>query len=139
MTDDRTDPGRPAEPEHLRQPPRERFAGAEHLFDLDAAAEALAREPAGERDGHRQIALFREDGLTMILFDFEEGGHLRDHSAPGIVAVQVLSGDLRMTTPEGEHAMRRGALLVLRPGVHHDVHAVTASRMLLTVCLTGGG
>lgn len=127
------------EPEHLRQPPRERFAGAEHLFDLEAAAEALALESSGERDGHRQITLFREDGLTVILFDFEAGGFLRDHSASGLVTVQALAGELRMTTPEGEHAMRPGALLVLRPGVHHDVRAVTASRMLLTVCLAATG
>lgn len=135
---DRTDTG-PTDPEHLRQPPRERFAGTEHLFDLEAAAEALAREPAGERDGHRQITLFREDGVTVILFDFEAGGYLRDHSAAGLVMVQVLSGELRMTTPEGERVMRQDALLLLRPGIHHDVRAVSASRMLLTVCLTAPG
>ncbi len=139
MTDDQADVGRPSDMEGRRRPPRERFAGAEHLFDLEAVAEALAHEPIGERHGHRQITLFHHDAMTVILFDFEAGGYLRDHSAAGLVMVQVLSGDLRMTTPDGEHAMHGGSLLVLQPGVHHDVHAVSAGRMLLTVALTASG
>lgn len=138
MTDDRG-ATEPAGPGVRRRPPRERFAGAEHLFDLEAAAEALAREPVIERDGHRQVTLYREDALTVILFDFEAGGRLRDHSAHGVVMVQVLSGDLRMTTPDGEHVMPAGSLLVLRPDVHHDVLAERPSRMLLTVCLSQDG
>lgn len=53
--------------------------------------------------------------------------------------VRVLGGELRMTTPDGEHAMHEGSLLVLMPGVHHDVRAVTASRMLLTLSLAVPG
>jgi len=127
MTDDE------ATAETRRRPPQERFAGEQHLFDLAAEAEALAREPEGERHGHRQITLFHRDTTAVVLFDFEAGGYLLDHVADGHVMIQVLGGDLEVKTPDEEHAMPAGSLLVLMPGVRHDVRARVASRMLLTV------
>ena len=118
-----------------RRPPRERFVGTEHLFDLDAEGERLAAENGGMRDGHRQITLFRGGGVSIVLFDFERDGWLKDHAADGYVTIEVLSGELRMSTPEHEYRMPSGSLLVLRPGVRHDVRAEAPSRMLLTVRL----
>ncbi len=123
--------------ERLRRPPEERFAGSEHLFDLDAASEALRGEAGGGRNGHRQITLFRRGGVSVILFDFEQGGWLADHAANGYVTVHVLSGEIQMVTGDGEYAMPAGSLLVLDPGIRHDVRAVQPSRMLLTVRLEG--
>ncbi len=147
MTEQPTDPTtdrtsdamtRPASdpvPTQRRRPPRERFVGDAILFDLAAEAEALEQEPMGERNGHRQITLHRRGTTTVVLFDFEAGGHLLDHAADGDVTVQVLTGELRMRAGDQEHVMPAGSLLVLAPGVRHDVRAVTASRMLLTVHL----
>ena len=123
--------------EHVRRPPRERFRGEEHLFDLAEAGEALEREPGDPRNGHRQITLFRRGEVTLVLFDFDEGGWLTDHSADGYVTVQVLTGEIQMTTESTEYAMPAGSLLVLDPGVRHDVRALQSSRMLLTVHLEG--
>ena len=120
--------------ESQRRPPWERFVGTEHLFDLDAESERLRTE-GGERGGHRQITLFRGGGVSVVLFDFEPGGWLKDHAADGYVTVHVLSGELRMTTAGNEYRMPSGSLLVLRPGVRHDVRAELASQMLLTVRL----
>lgn len=39
----------------------------------------------------------------------------------GIQWVQVLSGELQMATAEQEYHMPAGSLLVLRPGIRHDV------------------
>lgn len=121
--------------DHQRTPPRERFTGDEHLFDLDAESRRLRAEPGEARDGHRQITLFRGGGVSIVLFDFEAGGWLKDHAADGYVTVHVLSGEIGMTTAAGEHRMPAGSLLVLRPGIRHDVRAETASQMLLTVRL----
>lgn len=124
-----------AAPQQQRTPPRERFEGAEHLFDLALESQRLRDESGGSRDGHRQITLFRGGGFSIVLFDFEAGGRLADHAADGYVTVLVLEGEVRMTTAEERHQMSSGSLLVLRPGVSHDVEAETASRVLLTVRL----
>jgi quercetin dioxygenase-like cupin family protein len=122
-------------PEDQRTPPHHRFAGGEHLFDLAAESERLRREPGEARDGHRQITLFRGGGVAILLFDFEAGGRLEDHAADGHVIVQVLSGEIEMATAEERHQMTADSLLVLRPGITHDLSARTPSRLLLTVCL----
>jgi len=118
-----------------RTPPRERFAGSEHLFDLAVEGQRLRDEPGGARDGHRQVTLFRGGGVSIVLFDFEAGGQLKDHAADGYVTVLVLNGAIRMATAQEQHQMSSGALLVLRPGIRHDLEAKTASSVLLTVRL----
>jgi quercetin dioxygenase-like cupin family protein len=118
-----------------RTPPRKRFVGAEHLFDLDAEADRLGREPEGSRSGHRQITLFSGGGVSIVLFDFEAEASLENHAAAGYVTVHVLSGKIEMATAEQEYRMQAGSLLVLRPNVAHDVRARIASRMLLSVRL----
>ncbi len=121
--------------DRVRPAPRERFAGGEHLFDLVAETEKLRAEPGGSRNGHRQITLFRGGGVSVVLFDFEADGWLKDHAADGYVSVIVLDGKLQMSTAAGEYAMPSGSLLVLSPGVRHDVRALAPSRMLLSVRL----
>lgn len=121
--------------DRMRPAPRERFAGREHLFDLVAESEKLRAEPGGPRNGHRQITLFRGGGISVVLFDFEADGWLKDHAADGYVSVIVLDGKLQMSTAAGDYLMPSGSLLVLSPGVRHDVRALTPSRMLLTVRL----
>lgn len=118
-----------------RTPPRERFEGDEHLFDVAVERQRLRDEPGGARDGHRQVTLFRGGGVSIVLFDFEAGGQLKDHAANGYVTVLVLSGEIRMATAEEQHQMSSGSLLVLRPGISHDLEASVASSVLLTVRL----
>ena len=96
--------------DRLRTPPRERFEGSEHLFDLGTESARLRDEPGEARDGHRQITLFRGGGVSIVLFDFEADGWLRDHAADGYVTVHVLSGEIRIATDTQEHRMPAGSL-----------------------------
>jgi quercetin dioxygenase-like cupin family protein len=121
-----------------RRDPEDRFAGDEHLFDLAASADALRREEQPARDGHRQVALVHDDGVTVILFDFEAGGQLPDHSADGLVMIHVIAGTVDVATPETTHTIGAGSLLVLAAGVRHDLSAREPSRVLLTVHLRRG-
>ena len=117
-----------------REHPEQRFAPTQHQFDLRAVARELASEPAS-RGGHRQRALYRHGRLTVALFTFEAGGGLPDHVANGVVTIHVVDGQLRVTSSGVEHTMGAGGLLVLAPGVRHDVLADQPSIMLLQVYL----
>ena len=119
----------------LRRRPVERFAGSVHLFDLPVMAGKLRREHHEGSDGHRQITLFHEGDLAIVLFDFEAGGVLAGHEADGDVTIHAIGGELEVTTPEATHRLPAGTLLILAPGVRHDVIASVASQMLLTVHL----
>jgi quercetin dioxygenase-like cupin family protein len=116
-----------------RRSPRERFMGAEHVFDLRAIAAGLRDEGTPARDGHRQMTIFHKPPLTLIVFDFETGGRLADHRAEADVTILVLTGHLQVSTPTQTHQVPEGSALVLDPGVRHDVYAPEGGQMLLAV------
>jgi quercetin dioxygenase-like cupin family protein len=122
-----------------RRPPRERFAGAEHVFDLRAIAGGLRAEHEPVRDGHRQMTLYHKPPVSIILFDFEAGARLTDHQADAHVTILALTGRLEVSTSAQLHRLPEGSLLVLDPGVRHDVFAPERGQMVLTVARVAGG
>lgn len=129
MNGDQSHPGR------LREAPDERFAGDEHIFDLAREAARLRGEQHPVKHGHRQIVLFREDPVSLVLFDFEAGGMLPGHVADGVVTIHTISGSVEVRAGDTTHVVPSGSVLVLRPGVSHDLAAAVASRVLVTVHL----
>lgn len=121
-----------------RRPPRERFAVSEQVFDLRAIAAGLRGEQEPIRRGHRQMTIHHSPQITLIVFDFEAGARLRDHEADAQVTILALSGRIEVSTPSQTLRLAAGSLVVLDPGVRHDVFAPEASEMLLTVTHAGG-
>jgi quercetin dioxygenase-like cupin family protein len=119
----------------LRQRPADRFAGPEHVFELAAIADRLRRERHPATAGHRQMTIFSDGPVSLVLFDFERDGGLVDHVADGLVTIHVLAGRIAVKTPERGHELAAGSLLILAPRVAHDLHAHEASQVLLTVHL----
>jgi len=123
----------------LREHPRTRLAPSERLLDLDEAFGELVDEPHEPVDGHRQITIAHRQGLAVILFHFEEGGHMPDHEVDAEVTIHVLDGELEISTAEQDHRVGAGDMLILGPGVVHDVEALAETRMVLTTGAGGSG
>jgi len=121
--------------DRLREPPVERFAAGEHVFDLRAEVESLKAEHAPSSRGHRQKTLYKRGNATIALFLFEAGGGLAQHKAAGTVTINVLDGRLILQTHGNEHVLTAGHVLVLAPGVEHTVIAKDQTVMLLQVHL----
>ncbi len=121
------------QPDRLRPPPSERFAGETHAFDLKAALQELRAEDHPARDGHRQVTIFQQSPVTHVLFAFDANGELREHRTHGLVTIHCLEGALSVGAEGGMYTLQAGQLLILRPDVPHDVRAAEASAMLLTV------
>ena len=119
----------------LRRRPADRFGGPEHVFELAAIAEQLRHERHPARGGHRQMTIFRDGPMSLVLFDFDGGGRLVDHVAEGLVSIHVVSGRIAVRTRESSHELPAGSLLVLAPGVAHDIHAPEPSQVLVTIHL----
>jgi len=122
-------------PDRLRTAPSDRFAGPAHAFDLHAALLDLRAEGHPARDGHRQVTLLRQPPITHVLFAFEQGGTLAQHTTNGTVTIHSLEGRLLAQVDGDEFELKAGQLLCLQPGVPHDVRALEPSAMLLTVHL----
>lgn len=119
--------------ERLREHPKDRFAPSVRHLNLAEEFEELLAEDHEAVDNHRQIALVKRGGLSIILFYFEEGGVLPEHRADAEVSIHVLAGELEIDTPDRTDELGEGELLVLAPDVEHDVEALEPSKMLLTL------
>jgi quercetin dioxygenase-like cupin family protein len=124
-----------ADTDRLRQHPEPRFAGPQHQFDLEEVASRLLQEPQAGESGRRQETLYKRGPVTVSLFVFGHLTRLAPHRTKGIVTIQVLKGRLEVTAEGQAHDLGAGSLLILAPGVEHDVVAREESRMLLTVNL----
>jgi quercetin dioxygenase-like cupin family protein len=111
---------------------QERFAGTEHALDLTTAFIELEAEAHETRDGHRQITVFHRENVTLVAFAFEDGGQMREHSAKGLVTIQVLSGHIEVQTASQNHNLMPGQLVIMQPNIQHSVLSHGKSRMLLT-------
>lgn len=121
--------------DRLRTPPNERFRSDQHRFDLHEAVHALCAEGHLGQHKHRQETLYKSGDATIALFVFNAGAGLPPHVTQGVVTIHALKGHLRITAEGEQHDLRANQLLILAPGVEHDVHAEQESHMLLSVCL----
>jgi quercetin dioxygenase-like cupin family protein len=124
--------------DRTRPHPTERFAPPAQAFDLEAAAAELAAEATAPHGGHRQKTLYRHGSSTLALFVFQPGGEMREHRTNGTVFIQVLRGRLMVGAAGERHDLSAGRVLVLSPGVPHDLRADEPTHMLLTVSLQPG-
>ena len=119
-----------------REAPESRFAGPQHRFDLEATASELKQEVAAGQAGHRQKMLYKRGPTSVSLFIFGRLTRLAAHRAKGVVTIHAIKGHLQVTAEGQSHDLHASNLLVLAPGVEHDVVAFEESQMLLTVHLT---
>ena len=123
--------------DRMRKHPDQRFDPAQQRFDLNAAAADLAAESAASPGRHRQKTLIRYGHTTVALFHFTAGSSMPEHLAKGTVTIHVLEGRMTVHAGDQTHDLPTGQILVLAPGVKHDLHANEESRLLLTVHLEG--
>ena len=120
------------------QRPAQRLAGPTLTFDLAAELKQLRQEES-YRDGDRNArTLVKEGGLRIVLTALKDGARLREHSAPGPVAVQTLDGRVRLHAADETVDLPVGGLLALDGNVVHDVEALEESAFLLTIAWPEG-
>jgi quercetin dioxygenase-like cupin family protein len=125
--------------DRLRTPARERLAGLVQHVNLAEAAATLRAEPHAAVSGHRQLALVRHGPLSLILFAFDAEGAIKEHRTEGEVTIHVIRGRLVVTVDGDEYTLGGGELVSLAPGQPHDVRALEATDMLLSICRDAGG
>ena len=98
-----------------------------NLSEVDARMRAQPTQPTQVQ------RIYEQDGATMMLRHFERGAFVPDHTVPGTVIAHVLQGQLEITIGEQAHTVSEGQVLVMEPHTEHNVRAIEASRMLLTI------
>jgi quercetin dioxygenase-like cupin family protein len=97
-----------------------------HVGDL-AALIAVAPESTVSR------TVLRAEGVRVVLFAFDAGQELTEHTAAVPVLLQVLDGRLRVRAAGSTVELEPGGLVHLGTRVPHEVLALAPSRMALVM------
>jgi quercetin dioxygenase-like cupin family protein len=102
-------------------------------FDLAATDREMREEAAYERNGHTARTLTLEPDMRIVLVAMKAASRIAEHQANATVSIHALSGQLRLHLEDRVVELPAGQLLVLEPGLRHDVEAVVESAFLLTL------
>ena len=102
-------------------------------LDLPQELEELRQGAPFQTNGHNGKTLVKHPDLRVVLMAFERGATLRQHRTVGRLTLQILEGRVRLTLGSEQTELSTGMLLALGPSVSHDLEAVEASAVLLTI------
>ena len=98
----------------------------EHLTDL-----ATLIEVAPESTVSRTV--LRAEGARVVLFAFDAGQELTEHTAAVPILLSLLDGRLRVGADGQQVELVPGGLVHIGTRVPHEILALEASRMVLTM------
>ncbi len=96
------------------------------LADVAALVEVAA-------DSTVSRTVLKASGARLVLFAFDSGQELTEHTAAMPVLLQVLDGRLRVTADGRDVLLAPGGVVHLEARVPHSVLALQPSRLLLTM------
>jgi quercetin dioxygenase-like cupin family protein len=117
--------------------PGTEHAGVALTFDLGAEVGRLQAEETWRRQGRNTRTLVKEENLRIVLITMQEGQFVTEHHTAGRLAVQVISGSLRLTVPGRTVDLPTGNLLVLDYAVDYTVAALQEVAFLVTIAWEG--
>jgi quercetin dioxygenase-like cupin family protein len=109
------------------------LTGMQLAFDLAAECAQLRME-RGYREGDRNAnTLVKAEDFRIVLTTLHAGTRLQEHHAAGSVAIQTLSGHVRLRVGGETTDLPAGHLLALAADTAHDVEALEDSVFLVTL------
>jgi quercetin dioxygenase-like cupin family protein len=99
-----------------------------HTFLADLAASTEIPS-----EGTLSKVVFKDDQIRVLIFAFDQGQELTEHTASMPAIVQVVSGSLRLTMGDETVEMSPGDWAHMAAGLPHSVEAHEPSVMLLTM------
>ncbi len=74
---------------------------------------------------------FKDDHIKSILFGFDAGQELSEHTAAQSVIIQIVQGEALVTLGDARHELKAGAWIHLAPNLKHSIYAQTPLLMHL--------
>lgn len=93
----------------------------------------LAAEVEIPTDGAISRVVFRNDRLRVVIFGFDTGQELTDHTAAVPAIIEVVSGRLEVTLGDNELNATPGTWIHMPAHLSHAVVALEPTVMLLTL------
>ncbi len=88
-------------------------------------------------DGTLSRVLYKDEHVRLVVFGFDRGQELTDHTAGVPVIVHVVKGLIELTVGDQTSEMGPTSWAQIPAGVAHAVRAVEPTVMVLTLLRTG--
>jgi quercetin dioxygenase-like cupin family protein len=82
------------------------------------------------------ITVFKTNGLRIVLIALHKDAVMKEHTADGIISVQVLEGEINFSADKRSTLLKQHDMVVLHKGMPHSVQAMEESVFLLTLTTT---
>lgn len=124
----------PVEPHQSRVSLERPLEGPCLTFDLPFERARLEAEETYARTGHNARTLAKYPDTRVVLTALKAGSKVRTHETDERIAVQVMTGRVRLWLPYGtSEEIGEGGFAVLDRAVAHELEALEDSAFLLTV------
>lgn len=117
----------------FNRPEGDRVLDAPYVFvDIPAFIDQLKSEKAWEKNDRNGITVFKSESLTMVVSALQASARLPDNDVDEFLTIQVLHGNVRVTTQDGDIDMKEKNMITFHPGVVHSAQAITDAILLIT-------
>ncbi len=117
----------------INRPEGDRVLDAPYVFvDIPSFIEQVKQEKAWEKSDRNGITVFKSDNLTVVITALQASAEIRENSVDGLLTLQVIKGEARVTMPDGDMTMTDNQMLAIHPGLVHSVLAITDTVFLLS-------
>ena len=113
--------------------PSHRVRGPALIFDLASETVQLRSEARRRHEDRNTKTLVKEADFSVVLLSMKRDCVIRQHIIAAEVAIQILTGHLRLHVLDEQFDLMARRLLVLDRGVPFSLEAVEESSFLLTV------
>ncbi|RYF88919.1 MAG: cupin domain-containing protein [Chitinophagaceae bacterium] len=104
-------------------------------MDLNEFIRQIKEEKPWQIGDRNSITIYKSDTMRIVLIGLHAGAEMKTHTAPGIISVHCLEGQINFTA-EGKNAeLTAGKMIALKTGIPHSVRAVKESVFLLTMAV----
>ena len=86
-----------------------------------------------QTDSITSRTFYKGKDFNAILFAFDAGQELSEHTSSKVTIVQIIEGDATITFGEDVHKVSAGAWIQMPPHLKHSVYAETPLKMLLVM------
>jgi quercetin dioxygenase-like cupin family protein len=118
----------------INRPDGDRVIDAPYVFvDIPEFVKQLKVEKSWEKNDRNGITVFKSTNLTVVITALQAAAEVGHNNMDAFMTMQVLDGDVRVTTPDGDVDMKESNLIVFHPGIPHTIHAITDIIILLSI------
>ncbi len=121
------------DPTNLRPEGRRLMDASLVSINIPEFIKQLKAEVTWQTSDRNAITVFKTNGLRIVLIALHEQAVMQEHSAEGIISVQVLEGEINFSTDNESMLLRQGEMIALHEGLDHSVKAIKESVFLLTL------